>query len=125
MAFRAFPQLATNDVINAVRRLPHKCSAAGSILTSIFKQIIDVIAPFVVALFNRSLAAGHFPAGFKEAFLIPIVKKPGLDITDICSYGPVLSKLLERFVARQLRDYLTSADLLPPLQSRFSTRSFD
>jgi len=29
----------------------------------------------------------------------------------------VLSKLLERLVACQLRDYLTSVDLLPPLQS--------
>jgi len=50
---------------------------ADLIPTSIFKLIIDVIAPFVVALFNRSLAAGHFPAGFKEAFLTLIVKKPG------------------------------------------------
>jgi len=28
-----------------------------------------VIAPFVVALFNQLLVAGHFIAGFKEAFL--------------------------------------------------------
>jgi len=34
----------------------------------------------------------------------------------------VLSKLLERLVARQLWDYLSSADLLPPVQSRFRTR---
>jgi len=31
----------------------------------------------------------------------------------------VLSKLLESLVARQLRDYLTSADLVPPLKSGF------
>jgi len=131
VAFRAFSPLATDDVINAVRRLPDKFSAADSIPSLIFKQIIDVIALFVVALFNRSLAVGHFPAGFKEAFLTLIVK-PGLDITDVCSYRPisnlsVLSKLLERLVARQLRDYLTSADLLrrPTATVRCSTRSFD
>ena len=74
MAFQAFSPLTTDDVINAVRQLPDKFLAADSIPTSIFKQIIDVIAPFVVALFNRSLAAGHFPAGFKEAYITPIVK---------------------------------------------------
>ena len=51
-------------------------------------------------------------------------KKPGLDTAEPSSYRPtsnlpVLSKLLERLVARQLMDYLTSADLLPSLQSGF------
>jgi len=87
-------------------------------------KIIDEVAHFVVVLFNRSLAAGHFPAGFKEAFFTPIAKKPGLDFTDVCSYRPitnlsVLPKLLERPVARQMRDYLTPAELLPNLQSGF------
>ena len=82
-----------------------------------------MIVPFAVALFNRSLTAGHFHAGFKDVFLIPIVKKPGLDITDVCSYRPnsnlsVLSKLFERLVARQPRDYITLNDLLQ-LQSDF------
>jgi len=68
VAFRTFSPLATDDVINAVRRLPDTFSAADSIPTSIFKQIVDVVAPFVVALFNRSLAAGNFPVGSRRRF---------------------------------------------------------
>ena len=56
---------------------------------------------------------------FKEAFITPIVKKPGLDATSTSSYWPwpisnlsVLSKLLERLVVRQLMEYLSSAALL-------------
>ena len=78
------------------------------------KQIADVIAPFIVELFNRSLSEGHFPAVFKEAFITPVMKKPGLDAADTSSYRPisnlsVLSKLLERLVVRQLMGYLLSA----------------
>ena len=63
-------------------------------------------------------------AVFKEAFITPIVKKPGLDTAEPSSYRPisnlpVLSKLLERLVVRQLMDYLSSTDLLPSLQSGF------
>ena len=117
VALRSFSPLATDDVINAVRRLPDKSSAADPIPTSLLKQVADLVAPFIVELFNRSLAAGYFPAAFKEAFVTPIVKKSGLDATDVSSYRPisnlsVLSTLLERLVLRQLMKYLTSATLL-------------
>jgi len=54
-----------------------------------------------------------------------MVKKPGMDTTDVSSYRPisnlpVLSKLLERLVVRQHMDYLQSADLLPANQSGFT-----
>jgi len=84
----------------------------------------DLIAPFVDQLCNRSLECGRFLAGFKEAFIPHVLKKSTLDSTDAGSYRPisnllVLSKLLERLVVRQLMAYLTSADLLPQLQSGF------
>jgi hypothetical protein len=106
------------------RQLPDKSAAADPLPTCILKRVSDVITPFVVELFNRSLAAGHFPAGFKKALIMPILKKPGLDSADTSSYRPisnlsVLSKLLERLVIRQLSKYLTSADLLPTWQSGF------
>ena len=69
------------------------------------KQIADLIVPYITELFNRSLTASHFPALFKEAFITPIIKKAGLDTTDVSSYRPisnlsVLSKLLEHLVVR-------------------------
>ena len=124
VSFRQFRPLTTDDVIDAVRRLPDKSSAADPVPTSVLKQIVDLVSPFITELFNRSLSTGHFPAAFKEAFITPIVKKPGLDTTNASSYRPisnlsVLSKLLERLVVRQLMEYLSSADLMPPLQSGF------
>ena len=57
--------------------------------TSVLKQVVDLVALFFTKLFNRSLAAGHFPSGFKEAFITPIVKKAGLDTSDVGSYQPI------------------------------------
>jgi Reverse transcriptase (RNA-dependent DNA polymerase) len=76
---------------------------------------------YFTELFNRSLAAGHFPSGYKAAFITSIVKKAGLDVG---SYRPisnlsVVSKLFEHIVFRQLMANLSSADLLPTLQSGF------
>jgi hypothetical protein len=107
-----------------IRQLPDKSSATNPMPTSVLMQVVDLVAPYVSELFNHSLAAGHFPSGFKEAFITPIVKKTCLDTTDVSSYRPisnlsVVSKLLERIVVRQLMAYLSSADLLPTLQSGF------
>ena len=123
-SFTAFTLLTVDDIVNAVRQLPDKFSAADPLPTSTLKQAVDLLAPFIVEVFNRSLARGHFPAGFKKAFITPTVKKPGMDTTDVSSYRPisnlpVLSKLLERLVVRQLMDYLQSTDLLPANQTRF------
>ena len=92
--------------------------------TSVLKQVAHLVAPYFTKQFNCSLSTGHFLSGYKEAFIAPIIKKAGLDTTDVSSYRPisnlsVVSKLLERIVARQLMAYLSSADLLPTLQSGF------
>ena len=97
VSFRQFRPLTTDEVISAIWRFPDKTSAADPIPTSVLKQTADVVAPFVTELFNRSLFTGHFPAAFKEAFITPIVKKPGLDATSASSYRMIsnLSVLLK------------------------------
>jgi len=89
------------------------------------KQVNDLIAPVrrrAVQSFTDDY--GHFPRLFKDAFITPIVNKAGLYPTDASSYRsisnlPVLSKVLERLVVRQIMECFTSAELLPPLQSGF------
>jgi hypothetical protein len=94
---------------------------ADPIATYFLKRIANLLAPFVAAFFNRSVEYGIFPAVFNQAFITPILKKPGLNSADVDSYRPisnlsVLSTLLKRIV-QQVLEYLTSADMLPPFQS--------
>ena len=119
-----FLAISVDDVITAVHHLPDKSSAVDPLPTYVLKQVADLVAPYIAELFNRSLAAGHFPSAVKQASVTPVQKKPGPDPADPGSYRPisnltVLSKLLERLVARQLSSYLSSAGLLPILQSGF------
>jgi len=64
------------------------------------------------------------PTTFKSAHITPLIKKPDIDPAEPKSYRPisnltVLSKTLERLVARQLLDYPITADLLPDVQSAY------
>jgi len=74
------------------------------------KQVTDLLSPFMTEVFNRSLSTGRFPAGFRQAFITPIVMKRGLDATDASWYRPIsnLSVLSKRLVARPLMKYRSS-----------------
>ncbi|KAK3530889.1 hypothetical protein QTP70_004405 [Hemibagrus guttatus] len=41
------------------------------------------LLPFINTVINESLTSGHFPTVFKKARVIPILKKPALDPSDI------------------------------------------
>lgn len=89
--------------------------------TRILKDNVEALAPFLVELFNRSLAGDTVPAAFKAAYITPLLKKPDADVK---FYRPisnlsVLSKLLERLVAKQLLEFLNTSGLLPSLQSAY------
>jgi len=122
--FTEFSLVTVNNVVAAVRALPDKQCASDPLPTRLLKANVDISALFFVELFNRSLSTGSVPTAFKEAYVTPRLKKADLDQTDTKSYRPisnlsVLSKLLERLVARQLLDYLTAENLIPDLQSAY------
>jgi Reverse transcriptase (RNA-dependent DNA polymerase) len=88
------------------------------------KQVIGEFATYFQELFNRLLTAGRFTETFTSAYIAPLLRRPGLDTTDVRSYGPisklfVVLKMIERFVSQQLTDYLRVTDLLSTFQSAY------
>jgi len=122
-SFTNFHKVTVDDVISTICRM--SC-VADTLPTPQLKLVADLIAPFPRELFNRSLSTAIVPTVFKSALITPLIKKPDLDSTDPRSYRPisnlsVVSKLLEHIIFRQLYSYLSTADLLPCLQSAYQT----
>ncbi|KAI4873804.1 hypothetical protein NFI96_027428, partial [Prochilodus magdalenae] len=46
------------------------------------------LLPFISSLINSSLSSGCVPQAFKTARVVPILKKPLLDSSDVSSYRP-------------------------------------
>jgi len=88
------------------------------------KANADILSPFLSYFLNSCLEQGSVPSSFKSGYVTPLLKKADLDTADVKSYRPitnlsVISKVLERLVARQLVTYLTENSLLPDLQSAY------
>jgi hypothetical protein len=119
-----FAAVNHDDVIACIMRLPDKQSSCDVLPSSVLKKVAAEVSPFLTHLFNRSLSTGVFPTRYKTAYITPIIKKPGAVPSDVRSYRPIsnlpiASKLLERFVARQVVGHLKSNDLLPDRQSAY------
>ena len=74
-------------------------------------------------IYNHSWNTGTFPTSWKEAIIIPILKK-GKDRHSKTSYRPIgllscLGKTMERMVNRCLQHHLEKNGLLYPSQSGF------
>ena len=96
------PDEVHNDML---RRLPHTA--------------LEVL----LAVFNRLWERGEFPAAWREAIVVPILK-PGKSGTDPLHYRPIsltssLCKLMEKLVNVRLSWFLESNDILTPSQCGF------
>jgi len=118
--------VTVDEVIATVRALPDKSCALDPLPTAQLKAVVDIVAPFMTELFNRSLSSGSVPEVFKSAYIRPTprLKKTDMDPADVRSYRPisnlpVVSKILERLVARQLLAHFNKSSLLPRLQSAY------
>ena len=70
------------------------------------KSCLDVLAPSITEMVNVSLLSGRIPDNWKIAVVIPLLKKPGLDLV-YKNFRPVsnlsfISKIVEKAALQQL-----------------------
>ena len=119
-------QVTFSDLRSLLLSARPKTCSLDPIPTFLLQEVIDELMPFLLRLCNTSLLEGHLPTSQKRAIVRPHLKKMGLDPDAVGSYRPVsnlsfLSKIIERIVARQVVDYLSTHGLLPKRQSGFRT----
>ena len=100
-----------------------KSCGEDPIPTSVLKQCSNEFLPVITRIINSSLTKGEVPSFFKDAVVTPLLKKPGLELT-YKNYRPVfnlkfMSKLTERAVTGQIKDFVEAKDLQEPLQSAY------
>ena len=122
-SFSSFQAITEEEVHSIIMNLAKKSSALDPIPTPLVVKCIDVLLPVITKMINISLDSGHFPLAWREALVLPTLKKTDLD-TVFKNYRPVsnlsfISKVTERAVFIQIDNHMKKHDLYPPLQSAY------
>ncbi|KAK3539398.1 hypothetical protein QTP70_006301 [Hemibagrus guttatus] len=116
--------VAAEEVLQIIWSCNPTTCPLDPISSAMLQTFSPELLPFITTVINGSLTSAHVPTVFKKARVIPILKKPALDPSDISNYRSVsllsfLSKILKRVVCNQLSDYLMQNNLHDPNQSGF------
>ena len=92
--------VTADEVLKLISSMPSKSSSVDFIPTSLIKLCPLVFSKIIATLANLSFSQGTFPAKFKEALVVPLLKKPTLDPEYPANYRPIsnlnnISKMLE------------------------------
>lgn len=101
-ALSVFPSLESHDLAHFVAKVKSG-SPEDPCPPMVFKTIIPVFEAEVLSLLNLSLATRRVPQKFKEALVIPLLKKAGADTKILKNFRPIsrlpfLAKVLEQHV---------------------------
>ena len=119
-----FPQVSLEDVLRVISDMPGKSSSQDVLPTYLLKELSPLFAPSIQYLSNLSFSTSTFPSCLKTGCILPLLKKPSLDASEVGNYRPItslssLSKILERLALIHLRPLITGADCFPTMQSAY------
>ena len=124
-ALAEFQHVTVDEVRKFITNSPTKSCSLDPIPTWLLKkEVLEELLPIITTLINASLSEGRFPATFKSARVVPLIKKPNADRENLKNYRPIsnlsfISKVTERVVAAQLQKYLEDNRLYASKQSAY------
>ncbi len=119
----AFQSIKESDIKIIMKCSPSKSCSLDPIPTYLLQSCETIVSP-LTKLINSSLNTGVVPKCFKHALVTPLIKNSKLDCNLMSSYRPIsnllyVSKLLEKYVAKQLNGYLSSGAHYEAYQSAY------
>ena len=103
-----FTDVTTAEVLKLLCSLPNKSLPRDILLTPLLKSCADVFAPLITHLMKHSFAEGTFPKLFKTAQVLPLLKKPGPDCTNLDNFCPISNFNTISMVMERLKDWSCS-----------------
>jgi hypothetical protein len=119
----AFTPLSEDEVLKLMCSSRATTALVDPCPSSLIKDNADILCPLITRLINTSLTTSTFASKWKTAVVLPLLKKPGLDLIE-SNYRPVsnlpyISKLVEKAVLGQLETHTQQHDLIPIYQSAY------
>ncbi|KAI5094409.1 hypothetical protein C0J45_16133 [Silurus meridionalis] len=84
----SFSTLTEDEILQVIRSCNPTTCPLDPIPSTTLQTITQDLLPFISTIINGSLTSGYVPTTFKQARVIPILKKPALDPSDINNYRP-------------------------------------
>ena len=119
-----FSAVSEDDVREVLKTSASKSSDLDPLPAKLFKQCQEELLPVITEIINKSLESGVVPSTLKSSRIVPLLKKATLDPDNLQSYRPIsnlplLAKVLERIVTKQLQGYLEDHNLGASMQSAY------
>ena len=89
---------------------------------TVMKQCLDSLVPSITCIVNQSLTTRVVPPELKIARVVPLIKKPSLDVehlNSLISNLKFLFKTIERVASSQLNAYIQQRSLYVQRQSAY------
>ena len=88
----------------------------------VYKRFRHTLAPVLTKIINNCIEQAYYPQRFRDGVIVPVPKKG--DLTDVANWRPVvllpvMSRILEGALMKQMVGYLEAHKLLPETQHAY------
>ena len=119
--FDRFTMITSEELIKIVSVMNKTTCSSDPFPSKLLMSHLPTIIDTIMRIINLCLSTSVFPASFKSAVVLHLIKKPGLDPQVFKNYRPVsnlsfLSKLIEKVISSRILKHIADNELIDKFQ---------